>query len=129
MAENIKKNKEHVFGFEKLDVWKLSKNMAIEIYNLTKRFPSEERFGITAQLNRAVISITSNIAEGSSRVSNKDRAHFYQIAYSSAMEVVSLLILGKDLKFLSDDDYNILRIKILEITNKLNALYKSQKCR
>ena len=103
--------------------------MAIEIYNLTKRFPSEERFGITAQLNRAVISITSNIAEGSSRVSNKDRAHFYQIAYSSAMEVVSLLILGKDLKFLSDDDYNILRIKILEITNKLNALYKSQKCR
>jgi len=126
MSNFVEKNKNYLFSFEKLEVWKLSKDLVIEIYNLTKWFPSEERFGITSQLNRAVVSIASNIAEGSSRVGKKDRAHFYQIAYSSAMEVTSLLIIAKELRLLKEEEYTSIRIKILEITNKLNALYKSQ---
>jgi four helix bundle protein len=117
---------QYYFAFEKLDVWKLAKDFALNIYKTTKTFPEEERFGLVSQMNRAGISIASNIAEGSSRKSKKDKAHFYQIAYSSLMELASQIIIGKDLGFISENEYLTLRSKIYEISNKLNALYKSQ---
>jgi four helix bundle protein len=117
---------DYLFAFEKLDVWKLAKDFSIEIYKLTKKFHREERFGLMSQLNRAAISVASNIAEGSSRKSKKDKAHFYQIAYGSLMEVASQLIIVRELGFMADQDYASLRTKLHEISNKLNALYKSQ---
>ncbi len=117
---------EYTFAFGKLDVWKLAKEFSIEMYKLTKKFPIEERFGLVSQLNRATISGASNIAEGSARKSRKDKAHFYQIAYGSLMEVSSQLIIVRELGFIADQDYTSLRTKLHEISNKLNALYKSQ---
>ena len=119
-------NGNYTFSFEKLDVWVKSKDFAIDVYKVTKRLPKEERYGLSAQINRAAISVASNIAEGSSRKSGKDKAHFYQIAYSSLMETASQLIIIKELGFVEEEIYSALRLKVNEISNKLNALYNSQ---
>ena len=117
---------EHTFAFEKLEVWKLDKKLATSVYKVTKSFPSEERFGLVSQMNRAAVSVASNIAEGSARRGRKDKANFYQIAYSSLMEVTSQLLIAKDLEFVQENTQSILRKKIYEISNKLHALYNSQ---
>lgn len=113
------------FAFEKLEVWKDSKQLSIEIYRITRTFPSEEKFGLTSQLRRATISISSNIAEGSARKTKKDQAHFYVMAFSSAIEVLNQLILCFELELISDDNYFRLRNLLEKITNKLNALHRS----
>ncbi len=78
-----------MFRFEKLDVWDKSVDFADRVHAATRTFPIEERFGLTSQLRRASVSISSNIAEGSARSSDKDFVHFHQIAYSSLLEVLS----------------------------------------
>ena len=78
-----------MFNFEKLDVWQEAINFVDLIYELTGAFPSDERFGLTNQMRRAAVSISSNIAEGSSRASRTDFARFVEIASGSLFEVVS----------------------------------------
>ena len=73
-----------MFRFEKLDVWQKSVEFADRVYAVTKSFPSDERFGLTSQMRRAAVSISSNIAEGSGGSSDKDFAHFLEIAYGSS---------------------------------------------
>ena len=114
------------FSFEKLEVWKIAKEFTISIYRITKGFPKEEQFGLISQLNRAAISIVSNLAEGSARKTNKDKAHFYLLAYGSLMEVTSLLIIAKDLTLINNEKYNKSREIIAELSNKINALHKFQ---
>jgi four helix bundle protein len=80
-----------MFRFEKLSVWQKAIQFADHIYTISKKFPADERYGLTSQLRRAAVSISSNIAEGSGRSSDKEFAHFIQIAYGSLMEVVSQL--------------------------------------
>jgi four helix bundle protein len=109
---------DYPFSFEKLDVWKLAKELSVEMYKITKNFPHEERYGLAFQMNRA--------AEGSARKRPRDKANFYQIAYSSLMEVASQLLIAKDLGFPQEDMYKKLRKRIYAVSNKLNALYKSQ---
>ena len=120
-------NREYLFPFEKLEVWQLTKELVLSIYNISKKFPSNEKYGLTSQINRAVISIASNLAEGSSRISKKDQAYFSQLAYSSLMEVVCQLNIGMDLDFLKKEEYVVLRQKIIVLSNKINALHRSQK--
>ena len=115
------------YSFEKLDVWKKSKDFTVEVYKVTNGFPGEEKFGLTSQLRRATISINSNIAEGSSRTSPKDQARFYTIAYSSAIEVLNQLIISKELNFISVEIYDELRKDIEHITGMLNKLQKVAK--
>ena len=117
---------DYLFAYEKLDVWKLAKDFAVALYKITEGFPKEERYGLVSQMNRAAVSVASNIAEGSARTSSKDKAHFYQMAYSSLMEVTSQLTIVKELAFVNEQEYKLLRIKIYEISNKLNSLHKSQ---
>jgi four helix bundle protein len=74
-----------MFRFEKLDVWQRSIEFASRIYEATRSFPADERFGLTNQMRRAGVSISSNIAEGSGRVSDVDFARFVEIAYASLM--------------------------------------------
>ncbi len=112
------------YSFEKLEVWQISRRFTSEIYKITANFPEVEKYGIVSQLRRASISICSNIAEGNGRISTKDRAHFFQLAYSSALEVFNQLIISNDLEWIDNDTFNGCRIKINEITNKLNALHK-----
>jgi len=114
------------FSFEKLDVWKESVDFTKAIYFQTKSFPESEKFGLISQLRRASISIASNLAEGTSRNTNKDKAHFTTLAFSSLMEVLNQLIISKELNFISEEVYIKLREDIGKISNMLNALRKAQ---
>ena len=113
------------FSFEKLEVWQLARQFAVEIYHITERFPKDERFGLVSQLRRASISIASNLAEGAGRTSSKDQANFYQLAYSSTLEVLNQLIISSDLKFIQEPNISNCRSKTEELVNKINALRKS----
>lgn len=114
------------FSFEKLEVWKEGISLSKSIYKLTKGFPETERFGLVSQLRRASNSISSNLAEGTSRTTNKDKAHFTTISFSSTMEVLNHLILSKELQFISEQEYLKVREQIQKISNMLNALRKAQ---
>jgi four helix bundle protein len=116
----------YTFSFEKLDVWKESVELVKIIYKITLSFPSEEKFGLTSQLRRASISISSNLAEGTSRNTNKDKAHFTTMSFGSAIEILNQFIISKELNFVLEKDYILVRGKIEKITNMLNSLRKSQ---
>ncbi len=115
-----------IFSFEKLIVWQKTRELSKVIYKTTKNFPEDERFGLISQMRRCSISISSNIAEGTGRHSNKDKARFTEIAYGSALELLNQAILSNDLDFLPDQDYKEIRSFITEITAMLDSLYKSQ---
>ncbi len=84
----------HKYQFERLEVWQLSISFTKVIYQLTDRFPDSEKFGLVNQIRRAGVSVSSNIAEGSGCISPKNQARFYEIAYSSLMEVASQMFLA-----------------------------------
>ncbi len=113
----------YTYSFEKLDVWNEAKDFTKEIYTVISKFPDDEKFGITSQIRRASVSICSNIAEGSARRSNKEKAHFTTISFSSAVEVLNQLILAVELGFITHEK---LRASLESITNKLNALRNHQ---
>ncbi|MDO3693563.1 four helix bundle protein [Wenyingzhuangia sp. chi5] len=116
----------YIFSFEKLNVWKDSKEFVKEIYRVTTKFPDSEKFGMTSQLRRASISVPSNIAEGSSRKTSKDQAHFTTLAYSSLMEVLNQIIISHELNYIGLEDYQSIHPQIEMISNKLNALRNAQ---
>jgi len=113
------------FSFEKLEVWQDAKELTHQIYKVTKNYPDDERFGLVSQLRRAMISVTSNIAEGSSRMSPKDQAHFYHLAFSSLMEVLSQILISIELSYINPDSEDLFRKQISKIANKLNSLRSS----
>jgi four helix bundle protein len=115
----------YTYPFEKLDVWQLAKQLVVKIYFLTKSFPADEKFGIVNQMRRAAVSVSSNIAEGSSRNSQKDQANFYGMAYSSLMELLNQLIISKELSWISSEELAIIRNDIEIVSLKINALRKS----
>ena len=112
----------YTFSFERLEVWIKSRLLTKKIYNATRDYPDFEKFGIVTQLRRAVVSICSNIAEGSSRRSKKEQAHFYNIAFSSLMETLNQLIISNDLDYLDDQILVELRNEIHTISLMLNNL-------
>jgi len=116
---------EHSYSFEKLDVWQKGREYVVFIYQLTDKFPDKEKFGIISQIRRASISITSNIAEGSSRTSLKEQIRYVEIAYGSALETYCQLISSLDLGFISREEFQVGNQLLKEITNKLNALKNS----
>ena len=115
----------HIFGFEKLSVWEDVKALTKMIYQITNDFPAEEKYGLVSQLRRASISVGSNLAEGSSRLTRKEQAHFYSIAYSSLMEVLSQVIISKELGYLDEKYEAELRDRISKVSFKINALRKA----
>ena len=121
MSEN------HTYGFEKLRVWQNSKDLVIEIYKLTREFPDDGKFSITAQIRRAAISVSANIAEGSGRKSSRDQAHFYQMAYSSLLELLNHLYIAIELEYMTGSYLTNLKSQIFGISNQLNALHHSIK--
>ena len=116
----------YTYSFEKLEVWKEAKDFTKEIYKVTAKFPENEKFGLTSQMKRSAVSICSNIAEGSARKTNKDKAHFTTISFGSAVEILNQLILALELGFLTQDVYQDLRKQLESITNKLNSLRNYQ---
>ena len=93
-----------IFGYRKLIAYQKAKEIVKRTYKLIKKFPVEERYAMCDQLRRAVLSITSNIAEGVNRFSVKDKAHFIEIAYGSLMEVSSQIEIAEELEYISTED-------------------------
>ena len=93
------------FRFEKLDVWQKAAEFAELVYRVTRRFPEDERFGLTNQMRRAAVSVSSNIAEGQSRSSSKEMIRFVEIAYGSLMETVSQSHIALRQQFLSEEQF------------------------
>lgn len=111
-------------NFKELTVWKEAKEFSVLIYKTTKNFPSSEQYGLISQLNRASVSIPSNIAEGSGRESKKDYSRFVDIALGSSFEVETQLMIALDLNFLEEEDYNELIEKINQIQKMLYSFNK-----
>jgi four helix bundle protein len=114
------------FSFEKLEVWKKSKSFVSDIYQVSKNFPNDEKFGLTNQVRRAAVSIPTNIAEGVSRISKKDQANFSQISFSSLMEVLSHLYIAQELGYIDSEDLEKLKVKIVPLSKMISGLRKSQ---
>jgi len=114
-----------MFNFEKLDVWHKAIEFADVVYSLTRNFPDAERFGLTNQMRRAAVSISANIAEGSSRSSHPDFARFIEIATGSLFEVVSQSTIGVRQGFLSQDQYRQLYAAAEEQSRMLSGLRRS----
>jgi four helix bundle protein len=118
-----------LYSLEKLECWQHARKLAVWTYINTKHFPAEEKFGIVSQMRRAAISIASNIAEGTSRITKKDQSHFSTIAYSSTVELLNDLIISNDLTFLSDEEYREGRILIEKQTLSIAGLRKAQQAK
>lgn len=115
----------YMYKFEKLQVWKDSIDYGKEVYKITETFPKIELFGLTSQLKRASVSISSNIAEGSGSPSNKHFAHFLDIAMGSLIETVSQIMFAKELNYIDNDSLQNLYNQSEILMKKLQSLKKS----
>lgn len=113
---------QYEYAFEKLTIWKIARRVTSLVYVKTKSFPRDELFGITSQLRRAAVSVCCNLAEGSARINPPDQNRFYEMAFGSAVEMVNLLIITKDLGLVSDEDYLNLRKEMERLTYQINHL-------
>lgn len=120
-------NAKHCYPFEKLRVWQAARELAKQIYTTTADFPRHEVYGLTSQCNRSAISIAANLAEGSSRRSRKDQAHFSEIAYGSLMELACLLVVATDVEILTAEREQPLRALIETVSAQINALHRAQR--
>lgn len=118
-----------IYSFEKLESWQHAKRLAVWTYDITLKFPAEEKFGMVSQMRRAAISIASNLAEGTSRKTAKDQSHFSTISYSSTIELLNDLIIANELRFLTEEIYKQGREMIERQTLLIAGLRKSQQRR
>jgi four helix bundle protein len=116
-------------SYKELEVWQKSVNLAIETYKIIKKFPQEERFGLTAQVQRATTSVPANIAEGWGRGSTKEYIQFLLIARGSLMELETHLIIAHQLDYLSKDELEQLQKEIENIGKMLNRLIQTLRAR
>jgi four helix bundle protein len=112
------------FYYRKLKVYHQSVRLVKDIYFLTDQFPQQERNGLINQIQRAAISIPSNIAEGMGRFSIKERMHFIEIAYGSLMEVMCQLEIAESLNYINNDQFKTQEIQVSEISKMLIGLRK-----
>ena len=108
-------------NFKELKVWEKAHHLAVQVYKITKIFPTDEQFGLTAQLRRAAASIPTNIAEGCGRDSERELARFMSIAAGSASEVEYQLLLAEDLHYIQDEAYGELNKQVNEVKKMLNS--------
>ena len=111
-------------SFEELPVWKDARKFANKIYNLTKKFPKEENYGLTSQITRATVSIGSNIAEGFDRYSKKDFIRFLIIARGSISEVQNNLYIALDLKYINQNDFQEAYALAKDLGKQINGFIK-----
>ena len=110
---------------EELDVFKLSHSLTLEVFEITKTFPEEEKFGLISQMRRAAYSIPINLMEGAHRLGSKEYRQFVGIAKGSAGEIKYQLLLVKDLKYISEDHYSNLKQKYERVSQMLTKLARS----
>jgi len=116
---------QHTFSFEKLNTWQEARKLVKLVYSITASFPKHETYGLVAQMRRASSSISSNISEGSGRTYQKDQAHFYQMAYSSNLELLNHFYTALDLNYIEKDDFINIRNILSALSVQIAVLRKS----
>jgi four helix bundle protein len=114
-----------IINFTDLKVWQQAHRVVLEIYKQTRNFPKDELFGLVSQLRRAVVSITSNIAEGFCRSTAKDKVRFYTIALGSLTEIQNQLMIATDLHYLENQIFLEITLQLVEIRKMLYGLMRS----
>ena len=115
------------YSYKNLNVYQDAKAFVIAVYKLVDEFPDSEKFALCNQIRRAAISVTSNIAEGVSRTSVKEKIHFLEIAYASMMEVDSQLDISVDLEYIDIDQYESINKQVNKIGRQLSVLRNKYK--
>lgn len=119
------KSKQKIQSFQDLEVWQKGHALVLKIYEITKRLPREEIYGLSSQLQRAAVSITANIAEGFSRYHYRDKINFYYTARGSVSEVQNLLLIARDVTYVSSDIAQPLLERADETRRLLNGLVRA----
>lgn len=120
-------DKPKITYFTDLNTWKEGHKLVLVIYKTTDEFPSKEQFGLTNQLNRAAVSITSNLAEGFSRSGYKDKVRFYFMALGSLTEVQNQILIARDLKYINSVLFNKINEQTIVVHKLINGLIKSSR--
>lgn len=117
--------KSTIRSFTDLNAWKRAHDLTCTIYRSTQKFPKEERYGLTNQIRRAALSISSNIAEGFSRRTSSDKKQFYYIALGSLTEVQNQILVARDLQYINKELFSIIASKTIVVSKLINGLLKS----
>ncbi|MEK7227524.1 MAG: four helix bundle protein [Patescibacteria group bacterium] len=112
-------------SFKDLNVWKEGHKLVLDIYKITKTFPKDELFGLTNQIRRAAVSITSNISEGFNRISHKEKLQFYFIALGSLAETQNQLLIAKDTGYIKPEIFDKIELQLIVVQRLLNGFIKS----
>jgi len=114
-----------VTSFTGLIAWKEAHKLVLMIYRTTRGFPSEERFGLMSQMRRASVSISSNIAEGFGRRTQKDKQHFYDISQCSLTEIQNQLLISRDVGYLPKEDFQQMATQTVTVSKLIYGIRKS----
>lgn len=115
----------YVFSFEKMRMWTDVKMYVKTVYGITKNYPHHETYGLQSQLQRAAVSVASNIAEGLSRKTDKEQLRFVEIAYSSLIETYAQLVISEELGYIEKSQLAQIKNEVFKISNQLNALTRT----
>ena len=113
-------------SFTDLNAWKEAHVLVLNIYKETKKFPDDEKFGLTNQMRRSAVSITSNIAEGFSRKGTKEKIQYCYLALGSLTELQNQLVISRDIGYISNTDFKLLAEKSIIVSKLINGLIKSK---
>ena len=113
------------YQFEKLTAWQKAKELAVAVYQIVNRFPQYEQYALSSQIRRAAISVPSNIAEGTGRVSVKEKIHFLEISYGSLLETYCQLQIAVELNYISLDDLETIKPLFFETSRLISGLRNS----
>jgi four helix bundle protein len=114
-----------VYSFENLKVWQEAKELVVDVYHLLDRFPKFEKYALCDQIRRAIVSVPSNIAEGSGRKSLKEQIHFLEIAYGSLMETYNQLLIAIELTYITEESVIAIKPSIDAVAKMINGLSNS----
>lgn len=119
-----------MFGFQKLEIYQLAKEIVKYNYKVTRQFPNDEKYALVQQMNRAAVSIPSNIAEGTSRRSTKEKIHFINISYGSLMELICQMEISLELGYIDENEYktfiNLARNLAVKLSNYTQVLGRKE---
>ena len=124
-----RENRPKIKSFTDLIAWQESHKLVLMIYKITDKFPNKENFGLISQMKRAVVSVSSNIAEGFSRNSNADKAHFYTMSMGSLTELQNQILVGRDVGYMDKKEFldlanqSVIVSKLIGGLKKINTRY------
>ena len=114
------------FQFEKLNAWQEARKLVVNVYQLLEKFPKTENYALSDQLRRAVVSVPSNIAEGTGRLAIKEQIHFLEIAYASLMELYCQLQIAVDLGYITSEELQLVKRKVFTTSKLISGLHTSK---